>query len=103
MPDEYVAGVDADPKLHPNLARKSVVLSCELGLYFKCARQGVDGTGEFSQHAVARGVRNPALMPGDRLIENASAGGQPGNSAALIGLQEDRRNFTRAESGGPGQ
>jgi len=62
MPDKYVTGVDADPKLHPNPARKRLVLSREHGLYLKCATQGVDNAAEFSKHAVARRIRDPALI-----------------------------------------
>src|SRR5580704_10764524 len=101
MPDEYLAGVDADPKLHLALARKPLVLLREHRLDLDCAMQGINDAAEFSKHAVARRIRDPALMLRNRFIEDAAAGGQPGDSTALVGPHHARiiRDVSRQDGG----
>jgi hypothetical protein len=64
--DHDVADIDADPKAHPS----------PFWLAFDRTANCIEHTREFCEHAVAGGVRDPASMPGDELVDNGTTGRQ---------------------------
>ena len=63
--DDDVADVDADAKFDPLVLRHVGVLLGHAALDFDRAADGIDGAGEFHQHAVAGGLDDAAAMRSD--------------------------------------
>jgi hypothetical protein len=57
--------VNADPEFYPDIGRDFGILGGDATLDFRRATSRVNGTGELDQHAVARGLDDPASMGGD--------------------------------------
>ena len=67
--DDDVADVNADAKFDPEFRRHVDVLLSHLALDLHRTARGIDGTGEFDQHAVASGLDDATVVRGDPGID----------------------------------
>ena len=87
--DDDVADMDADPEFNPDIWRDVGILRGHGALNFDRAAGGIDGAGEFHQHAIAGGLDDAAAMRGDRGINKGFSGRlEPGQSAFLVRTHE---------------
>ena len=67
--DDHVAEIDADPELDPAGRRHVGVALGHPALDLGGALDGLDDARELDQHAIAAGLDDPALVLGDRGID----------------------------------
>src|ERR1700745_2095458 len=72
--DHDVADIEADPEAHPATFRLAFVSLLKGNLNFDRTANRVERAGEFGEHAIAGGVRDPASMLSNELVEDGAAG-----------------------------
>jgi hypothetical protein len=84
-----VPDVNADAEFDPLVLRHRRILVGHAALDFNGAAYRIHDAGELYQHAVARGLDDPAAMGGDRRVnEGPSDGLEPGQRAFLVSSHE---------------
>ena len=87
--DDDIADMDANPEFNPDILRDVGVLRGHGTLDFDRAAGGIDGTGEFHQHAVTGGLDDAATMGSYGGINKCFSGRlEPGQGAFLVGTHE---------------
>ena len=71
-----VADIDANPEEHPSPVRLTIVRTCKRLLDLDRAMNRVKHAREFRKHAISRGVRDPASMPPNQVVDECTTGGQ---------------------------
>ena len=88
---DHVAHVDADPQVDPSLRRQIVVRLRHGRLQAHGALDGVHGTAELDQRAVADQLEDPSAMRRDQRLQDLRAPGpQSLERARLVQLHEPR-------------
>src|SRR5271169_4570702 len=71
-----VADIDADPEAHLLLFQFAFIRPLKHLLDLDRTVHRVDYTHKFGEHTIARGVRDPASIPPDQLVDYSAMGGQ---------------------------
>jgi hypothetical protein len=86
--DHDVADIDADPEAHPASLRLASVGPLKRRLDLDRAVNCVEHAGEFGEHAVARGIRDPASMLGNELVGKDTTGGQRRHRRFFVAMHQ---------------
>ena len=87
--DDDIADMDTDPEFNPDILRDVGILRGHGALDFDRAAGGIDGAGEFHQHAVTGGLDDAASMRSDGGVDKRFSGRlEPGQGAFLVGTHE---------------
>ena len=77
----------ADAKFNPPVGRHARIALDHSGLHFDCATRRIDHTAEFGDEPVARALDDPAMVSGDRgldqIAEEARSRASVRSSSAL--------------------
>ena len=101
---DHVAQMGADAKYDPSVGRDARIALDHSGLHFDCAMRRIDHTAEFSDEPVAGALDDPAMVSGDRgLNQIANERAQSRQRSLLVRVCEpavaddigdqDRRDF----------
>ena len=96
--------MDSDAKFNPPVGRDARVALDHSGLHFDCATGRIDHTAEFSDEPVAGALDDPAMVRGDRRLDQiAEERAEPRERSLLVRAGEpaiaddigdqDRRDF----------
>jgi hypothetical protein len=86
--DHDVADIEADPEAHPATFRLAFVSLLKGSLNFDRTANRVEHAGEFGDHAIAGGVRDPASMLRDELVDDRPARRQRGHRRFFIAVHQ---------------
>ncbi|HEX3417363.1 MAG TPA: hypothetical protein VHT21_13300, partial [Stellaceae bacterium] len=86
--DHDIADIDADPEAHPAFFRLVFVSSLKSRLDLDRTVNCVEHAGEFGEHAIAGGVRDPASMLCDELVDDGPAGRQHGHRRFFVAVHQ---------------
>jgi hypothetical protein len=94
--------VNANAELQPAVRGKALVRLGELLLRLHRTLHGIHGARELGEHAVARGVRDPAAVLGNEAVQDLPAGGENAQRPDLVrphqaGIAGDVRREDRGE------